>query len=85
VSRTLLAVLGLALGVGPALAQDAPLLLHPVPQAVSAPEPVLVPPAVFGGPAFGLSGYGYYYDGPGEGPLVVPGRTRRSGPPRAMR
>lgn len=84
--RTLLIALGLALIAGPALAQDAPLLLRPVPQPeYTAADAILVPPAVFGGSAFGLSGYGYYYDGPGEGPLVVPRPARRGGMPRALR
>lgn len=85
-SRTLLVALALGLTAGPALAQSTPLLLRPEPQAVATPpDAVLVPPAVFGGSAFGLSGNGYYYDGPGEGPLVVPSSPRRGSPPRAMR
>ncbi len=81
--------LGLAALVGPALAQPAPAssaspLLRPVPVSVAEVPPgaMLVPPAVFGGAGYGYSGRGYYFDGPGEGPLLTGVSTRRTAPHR---
>ena len=84
-AASLAALLGLA---GPGAAQVAmqepgPLIVRPR-AAPDEPAVILVSPAVEGS-AFGLSGYGYYYDGPGEGPLPRWPRASRAAYGRAPR
>lgn len=86
-TTTLAAILGLAWMGAPASAQE-PLFLRPVPSVGDAAAPagfLLIPPAVFGGPAYGTSGYGYYYDEPSEGPLLRSSSSPRGPSARMQR